>query len=87
MPETMFPRVKPERKTTPKKFVAAYGEQIKDLEMTIPLKTNEGIQRCITFRVATVVNHLIPMQKVVRAGNTVVLDEKNPHIRNFGMER
>ena len=26
--------------------------------------------------------HLISMQKVVRAGNIVVLDEKNPHIRN-----
>ena len=25
---------------------------------------------------------LISMQKVVQAGNTVVLDEKNPHIRN-----
>ena len=26
---------------------------------------------------------LFSMQKVVRAGNTVVLDEKNPHIRNI----
>ena len=56
MPETMFPRVKLERKTTPKKFVAANGEQIKDLgEKTIPFKTNEGIQRCTTFRSANVV--------------------------------
>ena len=31
MPETMFPRVKLVRTTTPKKFVAASGEQIKDL--------------------------------------------------------
>ena len=30
MPETMFPHVKIERKTSPKKFVAANGEQIKD---------------------------------------------------------
>ena len=45
-PETMFPRVKVERKTTPKKFVAANGEQIKDLgEKTIPFKTNEEFQR------------------------------------------
>ena len=29
--ETMFPRVYLERKTSPKKFVAANGEQIKDL--------------------------------------------------------
>ena len=43
MPETMFPRVKLERKTTLKKFVAAYGEQI---DKTIPFKTNEGIQWC-----------------------------------------
>ena len=84
MPETMFPRVKLERKTTPKKFVAANGEQIKDFcEKTIPFKTNEGILRCITFRSANVVKHLISMEKVVRAANTVVLDEKNPHIRNI----
>ena len=83
MPETMFPHVKLERKTSPKKFVAANGEQIKDLgEKSIPFKTNEGIQRCITFRSAKVVKPLISMQKVVRAGNIVVLDEKNPHIRN-----
>ena len=70
-------------KTSPKKFVAANGEQIKDLgEKNIPFKTNEGIQRCITFRSANVVKPLISMQKVVRAGNVVVLDEKNPHIRN-----
>ena len=83
MPEGMFPHVKLERKTSPKKFVAANGEQIKDLgERRIPIKTNEGVQRCITFRSANVVNPLISMQKVLKAGNTVVLDEKNPHIRN-----
>ena len=72
-----------ERKTPPKKFVAANGEQIKDLgAKRIPFKTNEGVQRCITFRSANVVKPLISMQKVVQAGNTVVLDEKNPHIRN-----
>ena len=31
MPETMFPHVKLERKTSPERFVAANGEQIKDL--------------------------------------------------------
>ena len=30
-----------------------------------------------------VVKPLISMQKVVRAGNIVVLDEMNPHIRNI----
>ena len=49
----------------------------------IPFKTNEGIQRCITFGSANVVKPLISMQKVVRAGNIVVLDETNPHIRNI----
>ena len=45
MPETMFPRIKLERKTAPKKFLAANGEQIKDLGGTkIPFKTDEGIQ-------------------------------------------
>ena len=82
MPEAMFPHVKLERKTSPKKFVAANGEQIKDVgERRIPFKTNEGVQRCIMFWSANVVNPLISMQKVVQAGNTVVLDERYPHIR------
>ena len=42
MPETMFPHVKLERRTWPKKFVAANGDQIKDLgEKSIPLQ-DEG---------------------------------------------
>ena len=82
MLEAMFPHVKIERKTPSKKFVAANGEQIKDLGKRIPFKTNEGVQRCITFRSANVVKPLISMQKVVQAGNTVVLDANNPHIRN-----
>ena len=83
MLEAMFPHVKLERKMSPKRFVAANGEQIKDLGgRRIPFKTNEGVQRCITLRSAHVVKPLISMQKVVQAGNTVVLDTKNPHIRN-----
>ena len=39
--------------------------------------------RCITFRTANVVKPLVSLQKVVRAGNTVVLNEKNPCIRNI----
>ena len=84
MPETMFPRIKLERKTAPKKFLAANGEQIKDLGGTkIPFKTDEGIQRMITFRSASVVKPQRSMQNVVRAGNVVVPDEKKPHIRNI----
>ena len=48
MPGAMFPRVKLERKTSPKKFVAANGEQIRDLgEKNIPFKKNEEMQRCM----------------------------------------
>ena len=84
MPETMFPRVNLERKTSPKKFVAANGEQISDLsEKKILFKTNEGIQRCILLRSSSVVKPFISMQNVVRAGNVVVLDERNAHIRNI----
>ena len=84
MPETMFPHFKIERKTPPKKFVAANGEQIKDLgAKKIPFKTHEGVKRCITFRSANDVNPPNSMQKkVVHAGSTVVLDERNPHIRS-----
>ena len=64
--------------------MAANGEQIRDLgENKIPFKTNERIQRCMMFRSASVVKPLISMPKEVRSGNVVVLDEKNPHIRNI----
>ena len=64
MLETMFPRVKLERKTSPKKFVAANGEQVKDLgEKNIPFKTNEGVQRCITCRNANVVKLSFPCKR------------------------
>ena len=60
MLKATFPRVKLERKTSPKMFVAAKGEQIGDLgEKKIAFKTNEGIQRCIKFRSASVVKPLI----------------------------
>ena len=49
-----------ERKTPPKKFIAANGEQIGDLgEKKITFKPNEGIQRCIKCRSASVVKPLI----------------------------
>ena len=84
MRETMFPRVKLQRKTSPKTFVAANGEQIRGLgDKKIPFKTNEGIQRCMTIRSASVVRLLISMQKVVRGGNVVVLDERNPHFQSI----
>ena len=48
MPDTMFPHVKLERKTSPKKFAAANAGQMKDLgEKSTPFKTNEefrGVQ-------------------------------------------
>ena len=66
MLDSMFPRVKLERKTAPTKFVAANGEQLTDLgEKTIPFKTNEGVHRCVTFRSASVAKPFISMQKVV----------------------
>ena len=81
MPAEMFPRVTLDRTSATKKFVAANGERIKDLgEMTIPFKSVEGVHSA--FRSANVVKPLISMRKVVQAGNVVVLDEKNPHIRN-----
>ena len=83
MPAEMFPRVKLDRTSTTKKFVAANGERIKDLGVrTIPFKSVEGVHRCIKLRSASVVKPLILMGKVMQAGNFVVLDEKNPHIRN-----
>ena len=65
--------MKLDRTSTTKKIVAAKGERIKD----VGEKT-----RCMKFRSANAVKPLTSMRKVVQAGNVVVLDEKNPHIRN-----
>ena len=66
-----------------RKLIAANREKVKDLcEKTIPFKSVEGVHRCIIFRSANVVKPLISKRKDVQAGNVVVLDEKNPHIRN-----
>ena len=73
----------------PKRFAAANSEQIGELgAQTIPLTTNQGIQRCITFGSASVSKLVISMQKVVRIKNNIeVPDEKNPHTQNtrYGM--
>ena len=82
MPAEKIPRVKLQRASTAKNFVAANGDRIKDLgEKTIPFKSLEGVHTCIKFRSANVVKPLISMRKVVQAGSVVVLDEKNPYIR------
>ena len=83
-PAQMFPRVKLDRTSTAKKFVAANGERIiKDLgEKTLPFKSSKEVHRCRKFRSANVVKPLISMRHVVQAGNVVVLDVKNPHKRN-----
>ena len=73
MPAEMPPRVKLDRTSTTKKFVAAAGERIRELgEKTIPFKFVEGVHNCIKFRSANVVKPLISMRKVVQAGNVVV---------------
>ena len=67
-----------------KRFVAWSSEHIRGLgEKNVPIRTNEGIQRCITFRGASVVKPFVSIQKVVPARNIFVLDEKNTHIRNI----
>ena len=81
----MFPRVKLDRTSAPKKFVAANGERIKDLEeKTIPFKSVDGVHRCTKFRSASVVKTVISTRKVVQAGNVVVLDGKNPRDNRDG---
>ena len=83
MPAEMFPRVKVDHMRATKKFVAANGERIKDFrEKPIPFKSVEGVRRCKKIRIASVVKPLLSMRKVVQDGDVVVLDEKNPNIRN-----
>ena len=82
MPEAMFPHVKLERKTPPKSLFQQMESTSKTwVTREFHSRQMRGVRRCITFRSANVVKPLISMQKVVQAGNTVVVDEKNPHIR------
>ena len=81
--QKMFPRVKLDRTSATKKFVAADGERTQDLgEKTIlfnsiercaQVQKNQECKRYEAFDLS---------EKVVQDGNVVVLDEKNPHIRN-----
>ena len=66
------------------KEIRSSGEKIKYLgEKTIPFKSIEAVHRCIKFWSANVVKPLISMIKAVQAGNVVVLNDKNPRIRNY----
>ena len=83
MSAEMFPRVKLNRTSRTQNVVAANEERIKDLgEKTIPFQSVEGVHRRIKFRSANVAKPLISRRKVVQPDNVVVLDERNPHIRN-----
>ena len=61
--EGMFPRVKLEHKTAPKRLVAASGEPISDMgDKNKSVQDGWGIHRCITFRSASVVKPFISLQ-------------------------
>ena len=84
----MFPRVaNSSARLSPKEFVAASGEQIKDLgEKNYSIQDKRGIfQRFITLRMCEhVAKPVISMQKRSPELETLsVLDEKNPHIRKI----
>ena len=65
-------------------LVVANGERIRDLgEKNIPFKTNEGIQRCITFRNIECCQTFHVNAEHCPSRNIVVLDGKKPHIQNI----
>ena len=83
IPAEMFLRVKLDRASTTKTFVAANGERIKELgDKTIPFKSAEGVHRCIKFRCASVVKPFDLNEKGHAKWQCRVFDEKNQHIRN-----
>ena len=51
-------------------------------EKTVPFKSVDGVHRCIKIRSANAVKPPNLSEKVVQAGNAVVLVYMNPHIRN-----
>ena len=83
MLETMFSHVKLERQNITEEVCGSKQMESKSkIWVRRAFHSNERVERCTSFRSANVVKPLISMQKAIRAGNIVVLDEKNPHIRN-----
>ena len=82
MLEGMFPRVTLECKTSLKRFVAANGELIRDLRVNtlFHARQTRELKDAQHSEVRVLSRLTFSMQKVVRSGNIVVLDEKNPHI-------
>ena len=74
MPAGMCLHLKLTCSSMEKKFVAANGEKIQDLGEKILSQVHKECKRCEAF---------VLDEKIVQAGNVVVLDEKNPHIRNL----
>ena len=82
-PRNMLPEIAVQPGGKKRHYVAANGTRIQDEgEKVVPFTTGEGQARKVRFRAAEVMKPLISMVKVVAAGNDVVLDRTNPHIRH-----
>ena len=83
IPANMMPNVKPKKTGKERKFVTAGGDRIKDEGVKrLKFTTCEKIDRVIDFRAAKVMKPFISVAKVIKAGNEVVLNKDNPHIKN-----
>ena len=79
----MFPRVKLDRTTTNKKFVAANGEKIKYLgEKTLPFKSVEGVHRFKIIQEHKRCEALDLNEKGRASWQCRGTGWKNPHIRS-----
>ena len=60
----------------PRSYKTATGESVQDEGSRVPIVTEEGLHRCMNFRVAPVHKALVSASKVCRKGYRIILDSE-----------
>ena len=80
---TEYPIVETERSRSGACYASATGEPIPNLgEQKLPMATEEGSMRAMTFQAAPVAKPLGSVKRICQAGHYVIFDEEGSYIMN-----
>ena len=81
-PKSFMPRIKAKQDGMNRTYVAANGGRISDLgSKKVNCKTQNGLNRTITFRNTSVLKPLVSVAKLTRTGHKICLEDESPHIK------
>ena len=81
-PKSFMPRIKAKHDGTSRTYVAANGSRLDDLaSKKVNCKTQNGLNRTITFRNTNVMKPLVSVGKLTRTGHKVRLEDESPHVK------